>query len=499
MGGELQGVEGEDQGNVRTIPEDDPVICEDTEGAKEEEINLVGVVQETVDHFFPHFNDWLNEIDDPRDPELITYELRTLIWTGVLMFLTKRKARRQISYEMRGGKNLENLMKFSGQQKLEYAPHGDTVEYSMIRVDAVELEKMRVKMMRKLLRNKVFERDRIGDEYYPIAVDGVHTHTFRKKHCDRCLVRECNGKKVWMHAKLEASLVTASGFCLGMASEWIENNGEGEYEKQDCELKAFYRLVEKLRRLYPKLKICLLLDSLFCGAPTFEILKKNRMEGIIVFKEGSMPEVYEWSLKWMDRNGKENVLMEREEEEIGERAPRTHEERMRRQKPRHAKRKKVTEIKYRWMEKLPHWDERRYFNVLSCEENRDGEKICDYKWLITDGLRLDRNTARALSREGRGRWKIENEGFNMQKNGGYELEHPYSKDEVAMKGWHELLGIAHILSQLIEKGSLVKTVIMGSIANLAKRLFEHLRYRSFERTEKTQGMQIRFSRPSDTS
>src|SRR3989338_7603317 len=60
-GGELEGVGGEDQRNVRTIPEDDPVVCEDEKKTSEEEINLVGVVQETADHFFPHFNDWLNE------------------------------------------------------------------------------------------------------------------------------------------------------------------------------------------------------------------------------------------------------------------------------------------------------------------------------------------------------------------------------------------------------------------------------------------------------
>jgi hypothetical protein len=34
---------------------------------------------------------------------------------------------------------------------------------------------------------------------------------------------------------------------------------------------------------------------------------------------------------------------------------------------------------------------------------------------------------------GRIRWKIENEGFNAQKNGGYELEHGYTKDPNAAK------------------------------------------------------------------
>jgi hypothetical protein len=34
---------------------------------------------------------------------------------------------------------------------------------------------------------------------------------------------------------------------------------------------------------------------------------------------------------------------------------------------------------------------------------------------------------------GRLRWRIENEGFNVQKNGGYNLEHAYTKNEHGMK------------------------------------------------------------------
>lgn len=233
MGGKLLDCQRVDEGNDGIEPKNNPVVCEDEKKKSEEAINLVGVLEETVDHFFPHFNQWLDSIRDRRDPELITYELRTLIWTGVLMFLTKRKARRQIGCEMRDEQFLKNLIKFSGQEKLRTAPHGDTVEYSMIRVKYWELEPIRTQMMRKLLRNKVFERDRIQDEYYPIAVDGVHTYTFYEKHCDQCLVRDRDGKKIWMHAKLEASLVTASGFCLGMASEWKRQCVDGSSRRRD--------------------------------------------------------------------------------------------------------------------------------------------------------------------------------------------------------------------------------------------------------------------------
>jgi hypothetical protein len=43
------------------------------------------------------------------------------------------------------------------------------------------------------------------------------------------------------------------------------------------------------------------------------------------------------------------------------------------------------------------------------------------------------NVAALAGDGGRDRWKIENEGFNAQKNGGYGLEHGYSNNLVSAK------------------------------------------------------------------
>lgn len=49
---------------------------------------------------------------------------------------------------------------------------------------------------------------------------------------------------------------------------------------------------------------------------------------------------------------------------------------------------------------------------------------------------------------GRGRWKIENEGFNNQKNGIYDIEHLNSRNSNAMKNHYLLIQIAVVLMQL---------------------------------------------------
>ena len=55
---------------------------------------------------------------------------------------------------------------------------------------------------------------------------------------------------------------------------------------------------------------------------------------------------------------------------------------------------------------------------------------------------------------GRKRWKIENEGFNIQKNGTFDIGHLYSKNAVAIKVHYLMIQIAHIIRQLVENGSI---------------------------------------------
>ena len=53
---------------------------------------------------------------------------------------------------------------------------------------------------------------------------------------------------------------------------------------------------------------------------------------------------------------------------------------------------------------------------------------------------------------GRKRWKIENEGFNIQKNRTFDIGHLYSKDATAIKIHYMMIQIAYIIRQLLENG-----------------------------------------------
>jgi hypothetical protein len=94
---------------------------------------------------------------------------------------------------------------------------------------------------------------------------------------------------------------------------------------------------------------------------------------------------------------------------------------------------------------------------------------------LTNFTSLSRNVPTLANKAGRLRWKIENEGFNLQKNGGFCLEHAYSQNETAHKVFYLLLQIALTFFQLMAKSQFFNHAFpkgVGSLKNIAYRLLE---------------------------
>jgi len=442
-----------------------------------------------VEHFFPEFNQWLGKIKDRRNPLMVTYWQETLIWTGLMMYLTALGSRRQIGLELRRQGCFEGIGELSGQKEIEQAAHGDTLEYYIQRTDIKDFEEINKKIIQRMIRMRALEGCRLQGHYL-IAIDGVHICTFDYEHCPKCVKRKHkNGKEQWQHYKVQASIVTASGLYIPVMCEWIEN--EEIYDKQDCEIKAAKRLIKKIREEYPQLKICVLLDSLYANEPMFEALEEAKMEWIAVFKEGTMPEVWEWIRKTMTKAGSGNQSVETREVEIKARERRNHQQRVEREVQTGGTRQQKIEREYSWISEAEHWVNKRKYTLLTCKESVDEKVTCQYAWLVSSGIKVDEKTFKQVAQSGRCRWVIENEGNNVQKNGGYNLEHLYSRDEHSMKIWCILLDIAYIFSQLLEKGSLIAKEIYGSSKNLARRMYEHLCKPGFKKPLQWPRCQIR--------
>ena len=429
---------------------------------------MVKIFHKTVHHFFPSFVNWLKVIKDPREKSKIEYPLPNLVWVGILMFLLKVESRRQINFRFNTEEFIHNLNLLT-KADIEKMAYDGTLAYLLEKLPPEALSHLRVKMVNRLIRMKALEKFKLLGKYYLIAIDGTGHLIFnnKKRHCEHCLVKKKDGKVLYYyHNVLEAKLVTENGLAISIATEFVENPDDG-VDKQDCELRAFYRLVENLKKDFPQLNICLLLDGLYAAGPVFDICKNHNWKYIITFKEGSMSDVYAeyMNLKPLYKETFKEIEDGKTKQNFNW----------------------VTDIKY----------QKHSLKVLECNESKPGKKKTRFVWLTN--LEINQYNFQQIAKGGRLRWKTENEGFNMQKNGGYNLEHAYSEDEFAAKNFYLLLQIAHTINQLMEKGSLLKNQVkkaFGCIRNIARKLLEDLRTRSIDldqfQRELSTPFQIRF-------
>ena len=150
------------------------------------------------------------------------------------------------------------------------------------------------------------------------------------------------------------------------------------------------------------------------------------------------------------------------------------------------------EQEFRWVNRLDYEDsEGRCWklNALECTETTVAGGTHYFAWLTP--LPVNRKTVEAIAQKGgRERWKIENEGFNRQKNSGLNLEHVCRIDPEKWKAYYLLVQIAFIIMQLVERGSLLRRLAaeggrpfrkrFGSWKNVARRLLESVRFTAWE-------------------
>jgi hypothetical protein len=453
-------------------------ICEHSFGPQ---IEVLDALYKTMEHFFPSFSTWVDSIDEPRDEAKIHYPLPLLLWLAILLFLTKLGARRQITHVL--GLCAETQLSHLSLLTKEDLSHittiagDDAVDDLLRQVDPGQVQHIIHRMIRRLIRMRALDNARLLGRYYTITLDGTGLFCRRKRHCDYCLTKKGpDGELLYYHYVLEAKLVTPYGLALPLASEHIENRDGDTFDlstekgKQDCELKAFHRIVPAIKAAFPELQCCLLMDSLYANDSAISTVKRNAWSFIISYKEGSIPSVYQEFLSLLPLQ------------------------------PQNRCRWQDTQVsqEIEWATNIAY--QTHQLHCIRCRHTETTPNALPQKtFMFLTDIRPTPSTAVALvNKGGRCRWNTE-EAFNMQKNGGYELEHVYSTDPNAAKCFHLCLQIADFINQLIEKGSLVRSLIKkaGGLRNTTALLLDALRHLIYDQTDIKRLMahpcQIRFS------
>ena len=427
---------------------------------------------QTTCHFFPDLNVWLDRLPDSREPELCTYPTRFLAWWGIGLYLLQLGSRRQLDYELRdgGSRVLANMNRLAQTEQTTLPVH-DTLDHFLGHVPVAGWDRLRTQMVQRLLRMKALDAARLQGRPV-LLLDATGLICFQRRHCPHCLVQKHDGKTLYMHQVLEAKLLGPAGVVVSLGSEFIDNADAGssqgrsaEAVKQDCELKAMYRLLPRIKKDYPQLSFVLAVDSLYGCGPLFALAEKLGWSFVVTFKEGRTPTLWQ-EFRALLPECPENYL----KRVWGD--------------------GRVQE--FRWVPRLAYEDsEGRTWtlNALECTEATADQDKQYFAWLTA--LPVGRKTVEEIAQKGgRGRWKVENEGFNRQKNSGLNLEHVYSVNPEKWKAYYLLLQIAFILVQLLERGNLLRRLaaeagrpvwkLFGSLRNVARRLLDSLRFLNWE-------------------
>jgi hypothetical protein len=110
------------------------------------------------------------------------------------------------------------------------------------------------------------------------------------------------------------------------------------------------------------------------------------------------------------------------------------------------------EFAYRWINDIPYQD--HGLNWIECQRDYkkvNGEKTESNRFVHVTNIEVTKGNCQEISMFGCLRWNIENEGFNTQKNQGYNLQHRFSRTNfMAIQNYYQAMQIAHLINQLVE-------------------------------------------------
>jgi hypothetical protein len=370
---------------------------------------------------YPDFYRLLESIPDHRARR--SYKIAEIIMGGLSMFIFKCGSRNNTD-KFITNRVEKNFITIFGLR----LPVMDTVDVFLRELPACELEKLKQLLVRQLIEKRALDKFRYCGRFI-VAVDGTGIYSFDYEPFAGCPHKTSkNGKTTWQVYVLEAKIVCSNNFSISLATEWLQNSDNMD-EKQDCEQKAFVRLACKLKKMYPRMAVAIAADALYPNNTFFDICKKNGWRFILTFKEGTLKTVWE-----------EVMLLYLLQE----------------------KQNKQTRIKKCKKGKGREVETSMFINGIEYKKHRlnwveytsycTGENTSQQRFVHITDLDVNRQTVWETSFYGRLRWKIENEGFNTQKNGGYNLQHKYSRKHTgAMQNYYQLLQIAHLIVQLTER------------------------------------------------
>ena len=422
-----------------------------------EQFHLAVELVKVIKHFFPDLIRLLKQTEDPRNQSYITYPNVILLMTRILSSIFYISSMRKTSQKFNSDTVIQNVWEICGESaSADEIPYWETINKYLERLDPKELQDTVCQLVCRLVRSRSFADARIRDKYWQIIVDGTQIHSSRRKLDEKSLYRVHNKGTdreytEYYYYVLEAKIVLHPDILVSIMTEFVENTDGEEAEKQDCERKACYRLMERFKKEFPRLPACFCADSLYACENFFARCRSNGWRYILRYKEGSIPTVADeyGRLKKTEKNRREQELRD---------GSCWHDF--------------VTDIDDNGHKvNIAEYGEERNVEIKKGSRKGETENVKTRFLFLTD-FPVNQKNVSALAEAGRRRWKIENEGFKAQKRHGYFLEHLYSRNYQALKNHYYLIQIGHMISQVMEAWEKLWKKAALSLSEKHSRIFE---------------------------
>jgi len=340
------------------------------------------------------------EFPDLRTGANTQYEMEDAVMGAFSVFFTQSPSFLSHQEEMKRAKgrcNAESLF------AIGTIPSDSQIRVLLDPVSPEHLARVFREVYADLGRTMILDQMRSHGRNLLIAMDGTEYFSSKKVCCEKCSQRELlNGEIQYFHTVLTPVIVQSGNeYVIALEPEYI--TPQDGHEKQDCEIEAGKRWIRKYGDFYAKRGVTLLGDDLFSRQPFIRLLQAKKLHFILVCKPDSHPALYE-TVAFLAANG---VLS-------------TYQKRL--------WNGRFGEIyTYRYANKLPVRGDQEAIDVNWCElvitREDTGEQL--YRNAFCTDFSILETTVEAIVRDGRARWKVENENNNVLKTKGYHLEHNF--------------------------------------------------------------------------
>jgi hypothetical protein len=285
-------------------------------------------------------------------------------------------------------------------------------------------------MVAKAERNKVFREGWVGALRF-VALDGWEPICSYHRHCPECLIRYVKVKRndgteavveQYYHRYVVAMLIDER-FDLVLDFEPLlpeeMRPDADQHQRDEGELTSAKRLLKRVKQTHPWLDV-VLGDGLYANGPFLTVVKKLKMSAIVVAKKDGDEPLRE-ALRIWDRKPADSTFVDEE------------------------KRERVELWDCPDLETLSSYEGPIRVVRAQITDLDDPKQRRTWCFLVTGKATV--LTPRQVTKAGRGRWHIENTGFN-QWTQHWKLEHVFTHDGNAIIALYWLFFVAFNLLTL---------------------------------------------------